>query len=67
MVDDRDIWRAANFLVQQHGEHARLRAAQRADELLERGDMDGRREWQRIHTAIAELLRDRPGDDEAIQ
>jgi hypothetical protein len=31
MVPDLDIWRAANLLVQQHGEDAEIVAAQRAD------------------------------------
>ncbi len=35
--------------------------------MLERGDMDGRRVWQRIHEAVQELLRERPGDGEAVQ
>jgi hypothetical protein len=46
-MDDRDIWRAANILIQKHGPDAVFHASQRADELLERGDMDGRAAWAR--------------------
>ncbi len=34
-----------------------LHAAQRADELMAEGDMDGRRVWHRIEAAIDELGR----------
>jgi hypothetical protein len=37
--NDLDIWR----LIQQHGDDAVIEAAMRADELLERGDLDGQR------------------------
>ena len=67
VMDNRDIWRAANLLIQQHGPDAVFHASQRADDLLERGDMDGRRVWLRIHEAVQELLRERPGDGEAVQ
>ncbi len=40
-------------------------AAQRADELLAAGDMEGRRVWHRIEEAIEELQRTEP-DDEAV-
>jgi hypothetical protein len=38
-MTDPDIFRAAKLLIDQHGEDAALRAAQRADELLEEGDV----------------------------
>lgn len=44
MTEEIDIYRTANTLIKQHGdERAELFAAMRADELLEAGDMDGRR------------------------
>ena len=67
IMDNRDIWRAANGLIEKHGPDAVFHASQRADELLDRGDMDGRRVWQRIHEAVQELLRERPGDRETVQ
>ena len=66
-MHDRDIWRAANVLIQKHGPDAVYHASQRADELLERGDMDGRAVWLRLYEAVQELLRDRPGDGETVQ
>ena len=50
MTPDIDIWRAANLLINQHGENAEIVAAQRADLMLERGDQDGRFVWLRIAT-----------------
>ena len=66
-MDNRDIWRAANILVQKYGPDAVCQASQRTDDLLERGDMEGRRVWQRIHAAVEELMRDRPGDGQYAQ
>ena len=41
MLPDLDIWRSANLLVKRHGEDAPIRAAMRADAMLEEGDLDG--------------------------
>ena len=43
-----DIYRAANVLVQQHGQDAPIHAAMRADAMLEAGDLDGYAVWKRI-------------------
>jgi len=59
-MDDRDIWQAATVLIKRYSEDATLQAAQRADVMLGRGDINGRLVWQRIHAAIQELLRERP-------
>ncbi len=65
MVDDLDIYRSANELIEQHGEDALIHAAMRADELMEAGDMDGEAVWLRIIKAIEELLsEERPEDAE---
>lgn len=45
-IDDIDVWRAANILVKQHGENAALVAAQRADEMLAEGDIEGQIVWK---------------------
>jgi hypothetical protein len=58
-MHDPDIWQAAMLLMDQHGQGAALRAAQRADELMEEGDMDGAAIWRRITRAIEELRRER--------
>ena len=62
MTSDLDIYRAANELIEQHGEEAPIHAAMRADELMETGDMDGRAVWIRIVKAVAELRQREPGD-----
>jgi hypothetical protein len=61
MVDDIDIYRTANVLVELHGEDAPIQAAMKADALLEAGDIDGQADWKRILAAVEELLlKDRP-------
>jgi hypothetical protein len=55
MLPDRDIWRAANLLIREYKADAEVVAARRADEMLERGDYDGRVVWLRIKRAIVEL------------
>jgi hypothetical protein len=56
MIPNRDIWRAANLLIREHRGDAEIVAAQRANEMLERGDHDGQLVWLRIRRAIADLL-----------
>ncbi len=55
MTSDLDIYRSANLLVKQHGKDAPIEAAMRADELLERADLDGYTVWKRILRAVGEL------------
>ncbi len=66
MLSDLDIYRAAQATIQVYGDDAGLDAAQRADELLAAGDMDGRRVWHRIMEAIGELGRTAPGAGERV-
>ena len=56
MVDDIDIFRTANVLVELHGDDAPIQAAMKADALLEAGDIDGQAVWNRILAAVDELL-----------
>jgi hypothetical protein len=61
MTADLDIYRTAHELTKQHGDHAPIEAALRADEMLEKGDMDGLAVWKRIVKAVEELLsKERP-------
>jgi len=62
MIEEIDVWRAAKMLVDQHGDEAPVHAAMRVDDMLERGDLEGRQVWKRILEAVEDLLRDR-GDD----
>jgi hypothetical protein len=59
MIPDLDIYRAAKLLADHHGEDAPIRAAERADELLEAGDTEGAAIWRSILAAIEELQRGR--------
>ena len=65
MVPDLDIYRSANVLIREHDEGTALEAAQRADALLERGDMGGCAVWKRIMRAIEELQRKERREGEA--
>ncbi len=55
MIPDLDIYRSANALIKQHGQDAPVHAAMRADELLDKGDLDGYAVWKRILRAVEEL------------
>jgi hypothetical protein len=47
------------LLIEQHGDDAAIRAAQRVDTLADEGDLDGAIVWRRILEAIDELMRGR--------
>jgi len=53
------LYHAAKPLIDQHGEDARIRAAERTDELREAGDTQGAAIWRAIMGAIEELQRGR--------
>ena len=65
-MDDLEIYRAARATIQVYGDGAALHAAQRADELMAEGGMEGRRVWHRIEAAIDELQRTAPGHGEGV-
>ena len=48
MIDERDVWRTAKLLIEQHGDEAPFEAAMRADEMLDAGDLDGQAVWKVI-------------------
>jgi hypothetical protein len=66
MVDEPDIWRAANLLVKRHGADAAIAAAQRADQLLAEGNVEGYAVWKRILAAAHELARTKPDRGERV-
>ena len=66
MISDLEIWRAAQATIEQYGDGAALHAAQRADELLAAGDIEGRAVWHRIESAIDELCRTAPGHGDGV-
>ncbi len=56
MTSDIDIYRTTKLLIDQHSAFdAELYDSQRADELLEAGDMDGRGVWIKVLEAVREL------------
>ena len=57
---NRVIYRSAKTLIDQHSEDAGLEAAMRADKLLAKGDMEGKRAWVWIMKAVEELQRTEP-------
>jgi hypothetical protein len=59
-MEDIDIWRSANLLIQNHGPDAIKAAAMREVEMLQRGDEEGAIVWQRIILAIDKLMRGAP-------
>ena len=67
MTPDLDIYRSANILVKRYGEDAALEAAQRADVMLERGDMDGYAVWKSIVRAVEEVQRTELAAGEVLQ
>ncbi len=66
MLSDIEIFRAAQVTIQTYGDGAGLHAAQRADELLAAGDMEGGAVWHRIERAIDELRRTTPGTGDPV-
>ena len=67
MIPDLDIWRAANVITkQQYGKDAPIRAAMRADAMLDKGDLDGYAVWRRILRAVEELQGTAPKSGEAV-
>ncbi len=66
MIPDLDIYRSAQVLVKQHGEDAPIRAAMRADAMLDKGDLDGYAVWRRILRAVEELRRAKPVEGERV-
>ena len=66
VVEDWEIWASANEVIKQHGEGASQYAAERADSLLEKGDLEGKRVWLSIQEKIRELQRLEPADGEEL-
>ncbi len=67
MIPDLDIYRSANVLIKQYGEHAAFHAAMEADRLLEKGNVDGCAVWKRIVKAVEEIQRAERGPGETVQ
>jgi hypothetical protein len=66
MISDRDVWQAALLLVKRYGDDAMIEASERADQLLDGGDMAGAETWHRILNAIERLQAKAPTAGEAV-
>ena len=58
MITDPDIYLAATVILKRYGADASMQVTERADEMLERGDLAGAAVWRRILKAVEELLRE---------
>ena len=56
-MTELDIWRSANILLKRYGSEAVFIATNRADALLDQGDVQGCSAWVRIAKAITDLER----------
>lgn len=54
MTSDLDLWRGAKLLVDRYGDEAGIEAAKRADDMLDKGDLDGKAVLLRIKAAAEE-------------
>ena len=66
MIPDRNIHHYTQVLVKHHGEGASIRAAMRANAMLNAGDLDSYAVWKRILRAVEELQGKEPNPGEAV-
>jgi hypothetical protein len=55
MTRDRELWACANLLIEQYGNNAATKAAERADALLKGGAQEGAATWRLIGQRINQL------------
>jgi hypothetical protein len=60
-----DVWRAADLMIETHGDQAEKQAALKTEQLLEKGDMAGVVAWKNIMGAIIVLRAATPGFPES--
>ena len=63
MINDPDIFRAAQLLIDESGEYASPLANFRGEELRIRGYVEASELWRQVVAAIDELKHDRRGDE----
>ncbi len=56
LLPEWELWACAHEMIRRHALDAPIRAAMRADELLEQADLDGAQNWRLIVHRIHELL-----------
>ena len=57
MTSDLDVYRTASVPIREHGDEADLVSAERADAMLDMGNLDGQRVWKRILAAVKAIQR----------
>ena len=66
VISDREVWRTARGVIEQHCDLAELHAAQRVDVLLAESDLEGQRVWKRILAAIQAIRRPTPSQGKRV-
>ena len=56
LLPEWELWACAHEMIRQHALDAPIRAAMRADELMEQADLDGAHNWRLIVHRINQLL-----------
>jgi hypothetical protein len=59
-MEEIDIWRAANLLIERYGDDAEWEAARLADLAIDKGDARGERVWCDVLKAIKSLMNTKP-------
>ena len=67
MITDDDIRLCASALVELFGKDAPVRAAERAEEYVAKGEKDGQEFWMRMVKATDELLQMGNGGGELVE
>lgn len=60
-MDEKDIWRAAQGVIQQQGDGALAYANKRIQQFTQQGEPEAAAVWKRIRSAIGELQDTAPG------
>jgi hypothetical protein len=66
MVGEKDVWRVAKYVMEEHGNDAVNVAAQCADAFTVCGKVESQHAWERIIRAIGEWQRTAPREDERV-
>jgi hypothetical protein len=64
VIEEMDIWRAAEQMRRLYEADAAIHAAMRADKLMDQGDIVGFDMWKRVVAALNDLDRVKPRDGE---
>jgi hypothetical protein len=55
VIQEIDIWRVANLMLDRYGEEAKAESVKRAEELAADGDLAGVADWLRVLDAVRQL------------